>query len=110
VAGRARPAHHRAGLERLQPAAHVERHDRGRGVRDPADHPGDPVRGPVVQQPAEHDPEAALDQLDQDFLGAVGRGGDPVRGQHAQRQRLGQPLVRQFLVHQRGLSSRRLTE
>ena len=29
-----------------------------------------------------------LDQLDEDFLGAVGRGGDAVRGQHAQREKL----------------------
>jgi hypothetical protein len=28
-------------------------------------------------------------QLDEDLLGAVGRGGDPVRGQHAERERLG---------------------
>ena len=37
----------------------------------------------------------------EDLLGAVGRGGQPVAGQHAQRQRPGQPLVRQLLGDQR---------
>ena len=45
--------------------------------------------------------EAALEQLDQDFLGAVGRGGDAVGGEHAERERLGQPLLAELLVDQR---------
>jgi hypothetical protein len=40
-------------------------------------------------------------QHDQDLLGAVRRGGDPVRGQHAERERLGQPLLAEILVDQR---------
>ena len=42
-----------------------------------------------------------LHQLDQDFLRAVRSGRDPVAGQHAQRERLGQPLLGQLLVDQR---------
>jgi hypothetical protein len=44
------------------------------------------------------DEQAALEQLDEDFLGAVGRGGDPVRGQHTERQHVGQPLLTESLV------------
>ena len=40
-------------------------------------------------------------QHDEDFLGAVGRRGDPVRRQHAERERLGQPLFAEILVDQR---------
>ena len=40
-------------------------------------------------------------QHDQDLLGAVGGGGDPVRRQHAERQRVGQPLFPEVLVDQR---------
>jgi hypothetical protein len=36
----------------------------------------------------------------QDLLGAVGRRGEPVAGQHAQRQRPGQPLVLELLGDQ----------
>ncbi len=40
-------------------------------------------------------------ERDQDFLRAVGRGGDPVRRQHAERERVGQPLFPEVLVDQR---------
>ncbi len=40
-------------------------------------------------------------QRDEDFLGAVGRGGDAVRRQHAERERVGQPLLGELLVDQR---------
>ena len=40
-------------------------------------------------------------QLDEDLLGAVGRGGDPVRRQHAQGQLLGQPLLAELRVDHR---------
>ncbi len=47
------------------------------------------------------DAEAAPEQFDQDFLCAVGRGGDPVRREDAERQRLGQPLLAELLVDER---------
>ena len=53
----------------MQPVLHVERDDRGRGVRHPADHARDLVRGAVVQQPAEQRREAAPGQ-DRGDLGA----------------------------------------
>ncbi len=40
-------------------------------------------------------------QHDEDLLGAVGGGGDPVRGQHAEGERLGQPLLAEIGVDQR---------
>ena len=41
------------------------------------------------------------DQRDQDFLGAVGGGRDPVGRQDAERERLGQPLLAELLVDER---------
>ena len=40
-------------------------------------------------------------QRDEDLLGAVRRRGDAVRRQHAERQRLGQPLLAELLVDER---------
>ena len=57
------------------------------------DHPGQ-----RQDQGERGDRQAALEQLDQDLLGAVRRGGDPVRGQDAERGHVGQPLLAEFLV------------
>jgi hypothetical protein len=40
-------------------------------------------------------------QFDEDLLGAVGRGGDAVRGQHAERDRVGQPLFLELRIDHR---------
>ena len=45
--------------------------------------------------------QPALEQLDEDFLGTVGRGRDAVRREHAEREDLGQPLLAELLVDQR---------
>ena len=80
-------------LQHVQPVLHVERDDRGRGVRHPADHAGDLVRGAVVQQPAEQRRVAAPGQ-DRGHLGAgllPPRGG-PVRPRPGPSRRSGQSI------------------
>jgi hypothetical protein len=53
------------------------------------------------QDQGEREQPEVRQQLDQDFLGAVRRGGDAVRGEHTQGERLGQPLIAELLVGER---------
>ena len=52
------------------------------------------------QQQGERGQPHERHERDEDFLGAVGGGGDPVRRQHAERERVGQPLFPEVLVDQ----------
>ncbi len=79
----------------------VDLHDFAVGKHD-QDHDEQDHAGQRQDQRECRDAEAALEQLDQDFLGAVGGRGDTVRSQHAKSQRPGQALLAQLLVHQRG--------
>ena len=53
------------------------------------------------QDEAERREAGHRQQGDQDLFGAVRRGGDAVGGQHAQGERLGQPLLAELLVDER---------
>jgi hypothetical protein len=71
----------------------VRQHDEGHHEQD---NPGE-----RQDERERRDRQAAPEQLDQDFLGAVRRGGDPVGREHAERQPLGEALLGEFLIDQR---------